>query len=174
MIGRWLCLMSNMTEIRDQNRLDTLIREVFSTRWKAAYSDKLHDIAAKWGFPEIPGRPLVDSLDCYLGFKGPVPLLEEIKPRFKNNSYLGVFTLNTLWGCSWNISTIAGSMGHAAVLGFCLPHGRRFLAIETAIEEAMCYLHRNVPRSEIENALVNRLDRWLCLLLESRRQIPLF
>ncbi len=138
------------------------------------YSNKLHDIAVEWGFPEIPGRPIIDSLDCYLCFKGPVPLIEEIKPGFKNNSYLGIFTLNTLWGCSWNISTISGSMGHAAVLGFCPPHISRSLAIETAIEEAMCYLHRDIPRSEIENVLVNRLDRWLCHLLSSSRQLPLF
>ncbi len=138
------------------------------------YSNTLHDIAVKWGFPEIPGRPPIDSLDCYLCFKGPVPLLEEIKPRFKNNSYLGVFTLNGLWGCSWNISSTSGSMGHAAVLGFCSPHSSRLLAIEAAIKKGMCYLHRDVPRSEIENALVDRLDRWLCEILLLSRQIPLF
>jgi len=142
--------------------------------WQMIYSNTLHDTAIRWGFPEIPGRPLIDSLERYLGFKGSIPLLEEIKPPFKNNSYLGLFLLNDLWGCSWNISTRSGSMGHAAVPGFCPPHSSRPLAIENAIKEAMLYLYRDVPRSEIENALVNRLDRWLYCLLSLSYQLPLF
>lgn len=132
------------------------------------YSEFIHDTAVDWGFEEIPGRPLVDGIDCDLYVTQPIPLLDEI--NYHNNAHIGIFRLNGRWGCEVGIRMPSSvGMGYLAFLGFCKPYPTRQGAIEGAANEILAYIHRDVPMTEDDRRCVRQLDSWCRELLLPRQ-----
>ena len=128
------------------------------------YSDMLHDAAVAWGFVEIPARPPMRKIGCNLYVDEPIPLDEVVSPEF-NNSTIGLFQLNEFWGYTLTVNLTHASMGYKGFLMFCEPHPTRFEALEAATESVLKYIHRDVPHTQEDEALIIRLDRWVQSLL---------
>lgn len=134
------------------------------SEWLRRYSDMLHDAAVAWGFTEIPGRPLMFEIGCDWYVDEPIPLDEVLSPEF-NNSEVGLFRLNDMWGYTLKVNLTHASMGYLGFLKFCKPYSIRHEALEAAVESVLRYIHHDVSRTRTDEKLIVRLDKWAHSLL---------
>ena len=127
-------------------------------------SESLHDKAVRWGFTEIPGRPFMNGSSANLYVDEPVSPTEVLSPDF-NKSAIGLFQLNGFWGYTISVRLAHSSTGYMGFLMFCDPYSTHREALEAAVESVLKYIHRDVPRTQEDEALIARLDKWAHSLL---------
>lgn len=122
-----------------------------------AYSNLLHDSAAKWGLAVLPGRPVIglapvsDPQDGIIGNPyqpgGMLPIEETLKPPvdlgFLNK--IELFRFNGQWGYCLTLHVKEVSVGYGAFLKFCDPYPTRQAAIEAAARDIIHRVKGNKP-----------------------------
>jgi hypothetical protein len=116
------------------------------THWDNLYSNLLHDAAARWGLPAIPGRPVIGLPPYYEGSGMGVvgnPYAEEPIPTVETHQYekdrvrcrVHVFTFNGRWGFSLGYTDARQGFDYGNFLKFCQPHPSRVDALAAAAAE---------------------------------------
>jgi hypothetical protein len=116
------------------------------TDWNFLYSNLLHDAAARWGLPAIPGRPVIGLPPYYEGRGMGVvgnPYAQEPIPTAETHRYekdrvrclVRLFTFNGRWGFSLVYTGARQGFGYGNFLKFCQPHPARVDALAAAAAE---------------------------------------